>query len=58
MKLWNTMARLVREDEGMEMVEWVIVGVVFAVAAAALWTTLKGDIGAALTDVGDTVNPA
>ena len=35
MKLWNTMKRLAFEDEGMEMVEWAIVGVVFAVAAAA-----------------------
>jgi hypothetical protein len=23
-----------------------------------LWTTLKSDIDAALTDIGDTVNPA
>lgn len=58
MKLWQTTKRLVREDEGMEMVEWAIVGVVFAVAAALLWGTLKDDIGAALADIGDAVNPA
>ena len=57
MKLWQTTKRLVLEDEGMEMVEWAIVGVVFAVAAALLWGTLKDDIGAALTDIGSTVNP-
>ena len=33
--LRNTLKRLVVEDHGMEMVEWAIVGVVFAVAAAA-----------------------
>ena len=56
--LRNTIKRLVVEDHGMEMVEWAIVGVVFAVAAAAVWTTLKDSIGNALGDIGDTVeNP-
>jgi Flp pilus assembly pilin Flp len=58
MKFWQTTKRLVLEDDGMEMVEWAIVGVVFAVAAAALWGTLKDDIDAALQSIGDEVNPA
>jgi Flp pilus assembly pilin Flp len=45
----------VRDENGMEMVEWAIVGVVFALAAATLWTTLKDDIGTALGKVGDCV---
>jgi len=53
--VWNTMKRLVREDEGMEMVEWSIVGVVFALAGALLWSTLKDDINTALTNIGDCV---
>ena len=44
MKLWNTMKRLVSDDDGMEMVEWAIVGVVFAVAAAAFWSDLATEI--------------
>ena len=36
--------RFIREDEGMEMVEWAIVGVVFALAAAIFW----GDLGTAV----------
>jgi hypothetical protein len=52
MKLWQTTKRLVREDEGMEMVEWAIVGVVFAVAAALL-----DDIGLALDNIGSTSRP-
>ena len=32
--------RFTVSDRGMEMVEWAIVGVAFAVAAAALWTPL------------------
>jgi hypothetical protein len=39
----------------MEMVEWAIVGVVFALGAALLWGTLKDDIDTALTDIGDCV---
>jgi Flp pilus assembly pilin Flp len=54
--LWNSLNRLVREDDGMEMVEWSIVGVVFALAGALLWSTLKDDISSALTDIGDCVS--
>jgi Flp pilus assembly pilin Flp len=51
----RTLKRLVHEEDGMEMVEWAVVGVVFALAAAAVWTTLKDDIGQALTKIGDCV---
>ena len=57
MKLWNTMKRLAVEDEGMEMVEWAIVGVVFAVAAAAFWGQLATSVDLALTDISTTVTP-
>ncbi len=53
--LWKQLGRLVREEDGMEMVEWAIVGVVFALSAALLWTTLKDNIGLALTDIGSCV---
>ena len=53
--LRNAIVRLVREDEGMEMVEWSIVGVVFALAGALLWSTLKKDISTALGDIGNCV---
>jgi hypothetical protein len=41
----------------MEMVEWAIVGVVFAVAAAAAWGTLEGSIANALGDIEAEVDP-
>ena len=56
--LWHTVKRLVIEQDGMEMVEWAIVGVVFAVAAAAFWGSLATNIDAALNDIETTVNPA
>ena len=55
--LWNTLKRFVREDDGMEMVEWAIVGVVFAVAAAGFWTRLAGNIDLALADIEAEVQP-
>jgi len=53
---WQNFKRLIVEEDGMEMVEWAIVGVVFALAAAAVWTTLKDDIGTALGNIGTTVS--
>jgi hypothetical protein len=40
----------------MEMVEWAIVGVVFAVAAAAFWDDLATAINTALDDVESCVD--
>ncbi len=56
--LLNTMKRFVREDDGMEMVEWAIVGVVFAVAAAAFWGDLATEIDGALNSIEQEINPA
>ena len=44
--------KFIVEDSGMEMVEWAIVGVLFAVVAAAGWTTLAGLVTGALTNIG------
>ena len=53
--LQQKLRNFVREEDGMEMVEWAIVGVVFALAAATVWTGLKGNINTALTNVGNCV---
>ena len=53
----STFGRLIREDAGMEMVEWAIVGVVFAVAAAAFWGSLATAIDNALGDIETVVDP-
>jgi Flp pilus assembly pilin Flp len=54
--MWYPVVRLIREDQGMEMVEWSIVGVVFALAAALIWSTLNKDISSALGDIGNCVS--
>jgi Flp pilus assembly pilin Flp len=46
---------LLCEEDGMEMVEWSIVGVVFALAGAILWTTLNRDVGTAMGKLGTCV---
>jgi len=56
--LWSTIEQLIREDSGMEMVEWAIVGVVFAVAAATFWGELATNVDAALGKIEAKVNPA
>ena len=52
----NTVVRLVRGDEGMEMVEWSLVGVIFALACALLWSTLNDDISVALGKIASCVS--
>ena len=54
--LLNTIKRFVCEDEGMEMVEWAIVGVVFAIAAAVFWGDLANAIDSALDDIESCVD--
>ena len=54
----SNLKRLVRDEAGMEMVEWAIVGVVFAVAAAAFWGDLATNIDTALGDIEAELNPA
>jgi Flp pilus assembly pilin Flp len=54
---WQTFKRLIVEDDGMEMVEWAIVGVVFAVAAALFWGRLAGNVDSALASIEAQVAP-
>lgn len=55
--LKNAIVRFVRDDDGMEMVEWAIVGVVFAVAAAIFWADLATNIDSALGLIETEINP-
>ena len=45
----NTMKRFLHEEEGLEMLEWAIVALLFAVAGAATWgllgTTISTQLG-------------
>jgi Flp pilus assembly pilin Flp len=50
--------RFLREERGMEMIEWSVLGVVFALAAALLWGSLNQDIDAATGSIGACVASA
>lgn len=50
--------QFVRDESGMEMVEWTIVAVVFAVAAIAAWQGLDEAIGTALDNVEQQIQSA
>jgi Flp pilus assembly pilin Flp len=53
--LWSAIPRLIREDAGMEMIEWSLVGVIFAVGSAIVWSTLKTPLNSGITDIGNCV---
>ena len=53
--LLKKISSFVREEDGMEMVEWAIVGVVFALAAALFWADLGTAIDSALGNIEDCV---
>ena len=47
--IMNTLKRFLSEEDGIEMLEWAIVALLFAVAGAATWgilgTTISGQLG-------------
>ena len=47
----NLIKRFIREDDGMEMIEWAIVGVVFALAAALFWGQLGLAVDSGLNQI-------
>ncbi len=47
----DTIKRLYTEEEGMEMVEWAIVAVFFAVASSLVWGEVATAVGDGLQDV-------
>ena len=53
--LHRNLQRLVSEEDGMEMIEWAIVGVVFAVSAALFWSNLATNIDSALGLIEDVL---
>jgi Flp pilus assembly pilin Flp len=53
MKARRLLRRLLLEDDGMEMVEWSVVGVIFALACVAFWGDVAGGIDKTLGQIGD-----
>lgn len=51
----RTVKRFIVEEEGMEMIEWAIVAVFFAVAGALIWKDVALAVEGALTEVMDCI---
>ena len=53
----NVLKRFYREDEGLEMLEWAILGAVIAMVATTAWATLGTSlttlVGSMSTNVGN-----
>jgi Flp pilus assembly pilin Flp len=56
--LRDIMTRFIREDDGLEMLEWAIVALLFGVAGAAIWATLGGAITSSLTGISTSLSSA
>ena len=54
----HIMTRFLSEDDGLEMLEWAIVALLFGVAGAAIWATLGGAISTSLTGIATSVSGA
>jgi Flp pilus assembly pilin Flp len=52
----SLIVRFLREEDGMEMVEWAIVAAVFALAGVVAWGQLANTLKGALTQIGGRVN--
>ena len=47
----NMLKQFLQEEEGMEMVEWALVAVLFAVASVAAWGALGGQLTTTLQEL-------
>ena len=55
----NMLKQFLQEEEGMEMVEWALVAVLFAVASVVAWQTLGTNLNTAVDGIAEQIaNPA
>lgn len=56
--LKELMIRLVKEDSGQDLIEYALIAALIALGATAAMTGLANKIGAAFTNVGNTLTSA
>jgi Flp pilus assembly pilin Flp len=52
----NLIVRFVKEEEGMEMVEWALVAGLFVLVAMTGWGTVAGAITTKLEELSNAIN--
>jgi Flp pilus assembly pilin Flp len=55
--LWNAIKRFARDEQGLETVEWAVVGTLVVIAAIVAFTTLGTNTDAAMTNIANTIPP-
>ena len=55
MILWSGIKRLLREDEGLETVEWAIVGTLVVIAAIVAFGQVGAGVNAAMTTISNAI---
>ena len=54
----NTLKRFLKDERGLETVEWVVMGCVIVLGVAALVGVLIDDINTGLTEIGNEIQTA
>jgi Flp pilus assembly pilin Flp len=55
--LWNAIKRFVKDEAGLETVEWAVVGTLVVIAAIIAFTQLGANTNAAMTNIANTIPP-
>jgi Flp pilus assembly pilin Flp len=55
--LWNALKQFARDEQGLETVEWAVVGTLVVIAAIVAFTTLGTNTDAAMTNIANTIPP-
>jgi Flp pilus assembly pilin Flp len=58
MLLWNAIKRFALEEEGLETVEWAVVGTLVVIAALIAFTTVGQNTNTAMTNIANSIPPA
>jgi pilus assembly protein Flp/PilA len=57
MLLWSSIKRFMSEEQGLETVEWAIVGTLVVIAAIIAFTQLGQNTSVAMQNIADTIPP-
>jgi Flp pilus assembly pilin Flp len=57
MQLWNSVKRFALGEEGLETVEWAVVGTLVVIAAIVAFGTLGTNTNTAMTNIANTIPP-
>ncbi len=54
-KMWMLLKKLVKEEEGMETVEYAVVGALVVIVGVAIWSLLGSRVSGRISELADAV---